>query len=424
MLVEFKFSNFRSFKSEVVFSMEPVSLNGNNYNVVETNLKKIPQIYRSSGIFGANASGKSNLFKALFVFQKIIKSSHKADLDKELFVDSYALSAKNSNEPTFFEISFVVEGVFYRYGFKYNKKEVLEESLYQSDISESGTAREKRIFIRNGKNVEKSAGIKQSWIDELASNRLFLSELINLRSCKLDNILAVYSYLVNNIKITENTTSRGISFDMIKEGKGQGVLNLVKKADLGLDDIFVKNVDKEEVAKMMAEVSESDNKVKKAFLEMIFSDNEDVYDIKSSHIAEDGKKKEFDFDDMESKGTKVFLAIIGPVVKALEKGAALFVDEIDASLHPLLIKHLVSIFNSSDSNPNNAQLIFTSHAHYLMDGDYLTRDQIWFTSKENNNGFSSELYSLSDFDENRKKKSFYESYMYGVYGALPKIKEL
>ena len=104
----------------------------------------------------------------------------------------------------------------------------------------------------------------------------------------------------------------------------------------------------------------------------------------------------------------------------MTNGKVLFVDELDTALHPHLVRHLVSLFNSAELNPNGAQLIFTSHAHYLMDGEHLTRDQIWFVSKEN--GYSSDLYSLSDFKQiKRKKGAFYNEYMYGIFGAIPNI---
>ncbi len=114
------------------------------------------------------------------------------------------------------------------------------------------------------------------------------------------------------------------------------------------------------------------------------------------------------------------MALSDDVLPVLENGKILFIDELDKSLHPHLVKYLVSLFNNPETNPKGAQLIFTSHAHYLMDGEHLTRDQIWFVSKEN--GYSSDLYSLSDFKQiKRKKGAFYNEYMYGIFGAVPNI---
>ena len=124
----------------------------------------------------------------------------------------------------------------------------------------------------------------------------------------------------------------------------------------------------------------------------------------------------------ESEGTIALLALSDEIMPVLQDGKILFIDELDNSLHPHLVKYLVNLFNNPETNPRGAQLIFTSHAYYLMDGDTLTRDQIWFVSKEN--GYSSDLYSLSDFKEiKRKKGAFYNEYMYGIFGAVPKISE-
>ena len=123
-----------------------------------------------------------------------------------------------------------------------------------------------------------------------------------------------------------------------------------------------------------------------------------------------------------SMGTKTLIILSTLIQDVLKYGKVLFVDELDNSLHPHLVRYLVSLFNNPKTNPKGAQLIFTSHAHYLMDGEHLTRDQIWFVSKEN--GYSSDLYSLSDFKQiKRKKGAFYNEYMYGIFGAVPNISE-
>lgn len=142
----------------------------------------------------------------------------------------------------------------------------------------------------------------------------------------------------------------------------------------------------------------------------------------SVHTNEKGQEIPFDFIEEESDGTQTLFYLSEDVLVALEKGSVLAIDELDNSLHPHLVKYLVNLFNNPETNPKGAQLIFTSHAHYLMDGDTLTRDQIWFVSKEN--GYSSDLYSLSDFKAiKRKKGAFYNEYMYGIFGAVPKISE-
>ena len=130
----------------------------------------------------------------------------------------------------------------------------------------------------------------------------------------------------------------------------------------------------------------------------------------------------FDFKEETSLGTKTLIAVSKFVDDALTNGKVLFVDELDTALHPHLVRHLVRLFNNPETNPKKSQLVFTSHAHYLMDGELLTRDQIWFIGREK--GLASDLYSLSDFKEvKRRKATFYNEYMYGIFGAVPNVSE-
>lgn len=423
MLVEFKFGNFRSFKDEAYFSMEPLTQNGKNINVINTQLKKIPQLYTTAGFFGPNASGKSNILKAFSIFRRLIKESFSYEIDKTLKTDQYLLREEYAQKPTFFEISFLVENNLYKYGFQYGKIKIFEEYLYITDFSAEGTARERRIFHRKENDFLKSKGILQRWIDDLSSNRLFLSDIINNRKCELPEIVAAYAWLMKKIHIISNNVSKSFSFDMIQKGDAAEILEHMRNADLGLENISINKIDAEEAIKISGNTGTRDE-LKKAIqdflMKKLMNGDAEAIDVRTFHKTESNALKEFDFEETESKGTKVFLALTGPIIDTLREGCVLAVDELDASLHPMLIKYLISLFNHPEINKNGAQLIFTSHAHYLMDGENLTRDQIWFTTKEN--GLSSELYSIADFNEDRRKKSFYESYMHGIYGAIPKVK--
>lgn len=425
MLVEFKFGNFRSFKDEAYFSMEPLTQNGKNINVINTCLRKIPQLYTTAGFFGPNASGKSNILKAITLFKKFIQRSYSYEVDKKLATDPYLLNDDYLEKPTFFEISFLVESNLYKYGFRYNETKIFEEYLYITNFSQQGSARENRIFHRKENEFAKSKGILQRWIDDLSPNRLFLSDIINNRKCEIAEIVAAYTWLMKKMHIIGNNVSKSFSFEMIQQGDTTEILEHMRNADLGLERISVNKVDAEEALKATGE-EESRNELKKAIqdflMKKLMNGDAEAVDVKSFHKTENASLKEFVFEETESKGTKIFLALSGPIIDTLREGSVLFVDELDASLHPMLIKYLISLFNNPEINNNGAQLIFTSHAHYLMDGECLTRDQIWFTTKEN--GLSSELYSLADFNEDRRKKSFYESYLHGIYGALPKVKGL
>lgn len=428
MLIEFSFSNFRSFKDEAIFSMEPDSQNGDSYNIIDTKLKRIPQLYRSSGIFGANASGKSNIIKAFLFLQFMITNSSKSIIDDEFPNEFYALSKTSQNQPMNFGIKFIIQETLYDYKFSLSRKIVEQESLYCYDISETGTNKPNRIFEReyvDGKSIfKKSTGILQSWCNEILDNRLFLSDLVNNRKCEIKEIKETYNWVRHNLLVFDtHKISELISLIKIAQDDGNEILGLVKKADLGLDNIKVHQLPIEDV---LEKFRNENKKLPPKLIEKISKGETSVWNARSIHKTEDGDIKEFDFENMESDGTKNFLSISGYILDAIKEGKTLIIDEMDDSLHPYLVRYLVDMFNNPEINKNKAQLIFTSHAHYLMDGRHLTRDQIWLTTKDLNNGYSSSLYSLSDLKNklNRKNISFQEAYLDGIYGAVPNVEML
>ena len=428
MLVEFKFSNFRSFKNEACFSMEPLTRNGENYNTIDTVSKRVPELYRSSAIFGPNASGKSNILLALSFLQYLVKESSKSTKDSGTFpAEFYALSGKENNDPISMEITFIKNNNLYKYSLKLFFDTVTEESLYVSKLDAEKSNQFRRLFERKFDNekkayaFDKSTGILQSWSDETIKNRLFLSEIVNNRNCQVAEIIDVYNWISEQMIVCSNLQCNEVlSFSQISKGLGKNIIDVMKKADLGLEDIKVRNVSPDEIiADLRKENKIQDTEVENVSKELL---KQNIVEAKSFHKTELGTLKELSFWNNESIGTRKFLSIIGYVLDVIEKGKILVIDEFDSSLHPHLVKYIVSMFNNVEINKNGAQLIFVSHAHYLMDGETLTRDQIWFVSKSDSNGFYSELYSLSDFKKiTRKNISFYDAYMDGIYGAVPNI---
>ena len=231
--------------------------------------------------------------------------------------------------------------------------------------------------------------------------------------------------IVNKINVITNDFSNELSMNMIQCDKKEDILKFIQKADANLRDMSVKEFDVEKFKKILKEHQSELDEVNKAILHKILSEKSKLLNILSYHQTENGVNREFDFESTASKGTKILFALTAPFIDTFQDGKMLFVDELDASLHPYLVKYIVSLFNNPEINTKGAQLIFTSHAHYLMDGEHLSRDQIWFTSKELNNGFYSDLYSLSDFKKlKRKNISFYEAYMNGIYGAVPFLENI
>lgn len=427
MLTEFSFCNFRSFKETALFSMEPTSQNGSEYNVIKTNLKRVSQLYRTSGIFGPNASGKSNIITAVRFFVYLLKNSSKSSIEDEFPAEWYALADGYNTKPVDFGIKFIVNSKMYDYKFSITPKTVVSETLSYYDISEKGSNRANLIFDRqyidNKMFFKKTTGILQSWCNEILDNRLFLSDIVNNRKCILPEIQEAYNWITKKIALMDGEAiSKRFSVNKILQGQGEAIVNLIKKADLGLDNITVRNVSQEEIVDML---NKSKEEIPPKIKQALISGDKKIFDVRSFHKSENGPLKEFDFSQMESNGTEKFLAITGPVLDVLENGNVLVVDEMDCALHPFLVKYIVEMFNDPEVNKNNAQLIFVSHAYYLMDGIHLTRDQIWLTDKLINNGYSSSLYSLSDFKDILKRKniSFYDAYMQGVYGAVPNVEK-
>lgn len=383
MLINFKFSNYKSFKDKAEFSMEPLTNNGSISNAIETGYKKAPCVYRTSAIFGANASGKSSFIHAISYFQGLMEVSYLKRFNEQMEVPSYKLSDTQKNST--FEIEFLKNQTAYRYFIELNNDEIVKEEAYYTELEEG--KKEKCLFKRNLTEFNSPYGIDKELAKQTTKTRLLISELINNRNNQDQHILDIYNWIM---------------------------------------DIDILCGDYKEILKDKVALSKSDLSKKVEFLR-----NADIPITKlivnrdglfSTHKNENGQEITFDFMLEESDGTQMLLCLSEDIFWVLEKGSVLFVDELDNSLHPHLVRYLVSLFNNPKTNPKGAQLIFTSHAHYLMDGEHLTRDQIWFTSKEN--GYSSDLYSLSDFKQiKRKKGAFYNEYMYGIFGAVPNISE-
>lgn len=381
MLINFKFSNYKSFKDKAEFSMEPLTNNGSISNAIETGYKKAPCVYRTSAIFGANASGKSSFIHAVSYFQGLMEMSYLKRFNEQMEVPAYKLSDTEKNST--FEFEFVKNKVVYKYFVELNNDGIVKEDAYYTELEED--KREKCLFKRTLTEFSSPYGLDKEIAKQTIKTRLLVSELVNNRNNQDKYILDIYNWIMD-IDILSSDYK-----EVLKDKISLSKSNLLQKVE------FLRKVDIP-ITKLIV--------------------NRDG--LFSTHKSENGQEITFDFMLEESDGTQMLLCLSEDIFWVLEKGSILFVDELDNSLHPHLVKYLVELFNNPETNPKGAQLIFTSHAHYLMDGGHLTRDQIWFISKEN--GYSSDLYSLSDFKQiKRKKGAFYNEYMYGIFGAVPNI---
>lgn len=413
MLLNFKIKNFRSIKDEVVLDLQAASdTTMESHAIFEIGKKPFLKV---AAIYGPNASGKSNVLKALAVFRTmILESLLRSTLSTDLPNEYFKLSSKTENKCTTLEMTFALDGEIYIYGFELDKKRIVSEWLRR----ERGKV---FLFERNGQKIESnknsfreaSAALKK----ETSEKVLFLSMLAS-RNKPLSKKVVNFVQKINYISGTERGNTLNYSFGQFLSNsqRADKMKDFIVAADFGVTDI--------QASEKMVSAEELQN-IPDKFKELLFKEDSKVAErsLKFLHRKFDKENNRssdeaLDFFSEESEGTQQMFALSAPIIDTLENGKILFVDEIDASLHPILSRYLVSIFNSKEKNTNNSQLVFTTHDTSLLKEEFLRRDQIYFTDK-NENG-ATELFSLSDISE-RKGVDFSKRYLEGRYNALPYV---
>lgn len=418
MLLEFTVENFRSFKEPQTLSMvankRDKSLEG---NLIDYNKMKL---LKSAAVMGANASGKSNLIKAFHAFSFLVNNSIKKNPGEAIYGEPHLLDKRSRNKPSIFEIKFIYNDIRYDYKVSLDQVEIHYEALFSYPKN-----RVKKLFERariQDNNHEWSFSPEYSKTDQdmlqkrVLDNTLALSVGANLNIPDCVNALLFFSQLwVFSMSENADMLTR-IMHNIIEHRSKEDVslkekaIDTVKKLDPSIQNIiFEKN-------KKMESDSISVNKNKEKDFLRIFSKHK-IHGSKNSVT--------FDFYQNESCGTQRLLALAGPYNDALSSGALLVIDEIDCSMHPLVVRSLIESFNDTDLNKNGAQMIFTTHDSTLMDTNLLRRDQIWLTEK--NEQEATELFSLYDFDTKdrpRNTEALQKNYLAGRYGGVPDIDEL
>lgn len=422
MLLQFSIRNFRTFKDKAT-----LSLIASNY---DRETREADNVFESKGfnsrllksavIYGANASGKSRLIEA-FAFMRhfVINSSKETQKGESIDVEPFILSAETENEPSEFEIIFLFNDELFRYGFEVTKQVVVSEWLYHKPKT-----KEVELFFRDGnqfdvheRNFSKGSAIAKQGL--VRDNALFVSVAAQFNERTAISVIDWFKRLKLLSGLDETGYSgftlgrTEISAHKIK------ILELLKAADFGIQDIKLRKLDIEKLPSGMPK------EVKDEILREVKEENaEFIADVLTMHKKYDFNKQvvqnvSFSLNDDESSGTKKFFALSGPILDVIENGFTLVVDELDSKLHPNLVCKIVSLFNSNQFNPKNAQLIFNTHDTNLLSSGLFRRDQIWFTSKDKYG--EAKLYSLADFksDEVRKNESFENNYIRGKYGAVP-----
>ena len=420
MLLEFSVGNYLSFKTKTTLSLFATPIKEH----IDTNIFSTQRydLLKGAVIYGANASGKSNMIKAMSTMRRLVLQSFEQSSANELDITPFLLSTETENLPSFFEAVFLIDNIRYRYGFEADDKNVHAEWLF-----EAPKQTEKPLFIRekDGIEVMKAFTEGKDIEERTRDNALFLAVVDQFNGKVAKKIMKWFSSFIT-VSGLSHEGYKGVTFGMLENKQTQhALLDFYKKLDLGFDDISI--------SKKPFDAKELPGDMPEGLVKQLFTDLEGAFkiDIKTIHKKYDAKDKavgkiEFDMRSQESSGTNKLFNISGPIFDVLNDGGTLVVDELDASLHPLLTLAITKLFNSKEFNRNNAQLIFATHdTNLLYYGNY-RRDQIYFVEK--NKYGASEMYSLVEYKEEgktiRKDRSFEKDYIEGRYGAIPFIGNL
>lgn len=409
MLLQFSVNNFRSIKDTVTLSMTASSsTEGKHRFLAGDNV-----VLNSAVIYGANASGKSNVLKAFgFMCHLVLNKDHINLVDDPLPHDPFCLNTETEFASSYFEIIFLLDNIKYRYGFEADSTTVYAEWLYndelclfERDLEENNhyvnTERFKEVF-----NLNVPDNQLLIWQCELHEGELGQKILRWFQHISLVDDTENEAYFHLALKQIENSATR---FQLIK---------LIKAAGLGINDLAVIEQD---VTQEFIDNAPFSEEIKHSIL--LEGNSLTSIELRTQHTKFNAENEpvgavQFELTEHESHGTKKFFALCAPILDALEHGKILLIDQLDAMLHPMLCECLISIFNNKEINKYRAQLIFSSHnTNFLSASGLLERDQIWFTQK--NQFGSTELYSLLEFKKNNTTDNLEESYLKGRYGAIP-----
>jgi AAA15 family ATPase/GTPase len=416
MLIEFTFSNFRSFKDPTTLSLLAANIKSDPKSVDENNLIHVSKdldLLTSAVVFGANASGKSNLVRALgFMCNLVLNSSRESREDEPIDVEHFRLSTQTEGQPARFEVIFLIKKQKYRYGFEVTRKRVVSEWLFSTP-----TTREAKLFTREGKAIQinpRSFREGRGLEERTRPNALFLSVVAQFNGPVARQVQAWFRRL-GIISGLDDTSFKGLTLNEFIQNTDhrEGIKRFVCALDVGIEDILGEKIDPAEVSFPPGLPEE--------FKTSLLKDPGFLVNIRTQHKKYDADGnlvgvESFDLDENESEGTKKLFYLTGPIMDTLANGRVLFIDEMETRMHPLITMAFIRLFNSPESNPRRAQLVFTTHDTNLLDRSLFRRDQVWFTEKDRFG--ATHLYSLVEF-RLRNDASFEKDYLRGRYGAVP-----
>lgn len=412
MLIQFNFKNFKSFREEATLDLSAAKITEFSDRVVSIGSEKILPV---AAIYGANASGKSNIYSAFEYMSEYIANSFnygdEGDKFEKFRPTPFLFDSTSAHSESSFEVYFTLPGdkseKTYNYGFCINKEGITEEWLNYK----AKTARKySTIFYRNADEIDLSGFPK--------NNR------DNIQVALEKQVLIISLGAKLKIKRCKEIRDWFIANEFANFGDPFTNFFMSQKLPKG----FVE--DKKVQSKVIEYFVSFDEHIKDFRIEKVPQEgefNEEKYKISALHKMIDSEKMAEIPLGFESAGTLKMFALYPELQAVIEKGSVLFVDELNARLHPLLVRNFMLTFMNPQINTNHAQLVFTTYDTSQLSNHLLRRDEIWFVEKDEK-GIST-LYSLADFvDEDgsriRKDESYEKNYLIGKYGAIPTLKNI
>jgi len=428
-LIEFKVANYRSIGEEQVLSLIPAPKQRDyTENIIHGDKHESLNVI---GLYGNNASGKSNLLLSMSLLDRLVHLSARASSTTPLPYEPFLLREGWQTKPTRFEITFILNKNRYRYGIEFTRDEVVREWLYRKSQS-----REVALFNREREVIDTGPGYKgnpkliDAAVEATRNNALFLStcDMLNVEEAKEIFQWFRYFHMINGLN-TEDQAVNTIA--LLNNDNFKNLINhYFHRLNLGIEgvEIMAKDFDPAELPEDLPEGARSliteELKGKKGFTILT---RHQTYNKDGDPT---GRQLTWQMEEKESSGTSKAFQISGPVFWALMNGGVLIIDEIEAKMHPKMTLDTIDLFLNKETNPHNAQLIFATHDTNLLTYSRLRRDQIYFAQK--NKWESTEIYSLSDFvyigsndpaklEKERPDTDKEKRYIEGRYGAIPML---
>jgi len=398
MLIQFNFKNFKSFKDDSSLDMTATSITEHSYNLISSGDEKYIKV---AAIYGANASGKSSIIEAFkFMQEWIIFSFNRTIATQDIPIKRFAFDIDALKEPAEFEVFFKHKNNEYQYGFSLDNKKICEEWLYLKKDSSKNTYI--TLFQRSGEEIKCNSKLLKSvenFIPMVENKTLFLSIISNAKIPYVKDIFEWFLVPVldyGDINFESNLIKR-ISPFIENEKYQKDLVAFFRSIDIPIEGIIV-------------EKPKNENDKTKIYLKYLMKDKENYYNMPLSE---------------ESSGIQKMFSLFNYLRGSINKGMPIFIDQLDAKLHPLLLRYILTMFHDENINKNGAQLIYVTHDNYTLTKDIFRRDQIWFVEKDAD--LASNLYSLAkykadDYKKVRKDASYNKDYLLGKYGSIPIFK--